>query len=77
MTGGRPYRRALTTDEALAELLEGSGTQFDASCVRAVAEVIERWRVPVDVVQPAVLRPGLGAVRAEPMLVPVPVSRAS
>ena len=77
MTGGRPYRRALTTDEALAELIDGSGTQFDASCVRAIAEVIERWRVPVEVVQPALLRPGLGAVRAERMLVPVPVSRAS
>src|SRR4029079_15352301 len=77
MTGGRPYRRALTTDEALAELIDGSGTQFDASCVRAVAEVIERWRVPVEVVQPALLRPGLGAVPAERILVPVPVSRAS
>ena len=66
----RPTRRSQSSSTV-------DGTQFDASCVRAVAEVIERWRVPVEVVQPALLRPGLGAVPAERILVPVPVSRAS
>jgi diguanylate cyclase (GGDEF)-like protein/putative nucleotidyltransferase with HDIG domain len=76
MTGARPYREALTTERALAELREGAGTQFDASCVRAVAEVVERWRVPLEVVH-STPRPSLAAGRPEPGLVPVAVRRAS
>jgi HD-GYP domain-containing protein (c-di-GMP phosphodiesterase class II) len=39
MTGARPYRVALTPDEALRELAANSGTQFDPGCVRALDEV--------------------------------------
>jgi diguanylate cyclase (GGDEF)-like protein len=39
MTGARPYRVALTPDEALRELAANSGTQFDPSCVRALDDV--------------------------------------
>jgi diguanylate cyclase (GGDEF)-like protein/putative nucleotidyltransferase with HDIG domain len=39
MTGARPYRTALTPDEALRELLDNDGTQFDPECVRALDEV--------------------------------------
>lgn len=35
MTSDRPYRSALSTDEAVAEILAGSGTQFDPVCVEA------------------------------------------
>ncbi|MGI8617373.1 MAG: HD-GYP domain-containing protein [Actinomycetota bacterium] len=35
MTSDRPYRSALSTDEAVAEIIAGSGTQFDPSCVEA------------------------------------------
>jgi two-component system cell cycle response regulator len=35
MTSDRPYRRALSLDEAVRELRSGSGTQFDPTCVRA------------------------------------------
>ena len=38
MTSDRPYRRALSTDEALAELRRQAGTQFDARCVELLAE---------------------------------------
>jgi diguanylate cyclase (GGDEF)-like protein len=45
MTGGRPYREQLTDEQALAELSERSGTQFDPSCVQALAAVVrERAR---------------------------------
>jgi diguanylate cyclase (GGDEF)-like protein len=52
MTGGRPYRDRLTTEEALLELQEHSGTQFDPDCVAALADLLEQSgtkapRVPV------------------------------
>ena len=39
MTGSRPYRQALTPEEALAELGANSGVQFDPVCVRALDEL--------------------------------------
>jgi HD-GYP domain-containing protein (c-di-GMP phosphodiesterase class II) len=41
----RPYRRALSTADALAELRRCSGTQFDRVVVRALCAEIERPRV--------------------------------
>ena len=41
MTGTRPYREQLTNSDALAELRRGVDTQFDASCVEALAEVVD------------------------------------
>ncbi len=35
MTSDRPYRSALSTDEAVAEIRAASGTQFDPRCVEA------------------------------------------
>jgi diguanylate cyclase (GGDEF)-like protein/putative nucleotidyltransferase with HDIG domain len=35
MITDRPYRKALTVEEALAELVDGKGTQFDPRCVDA------------------------------------------
>ena len=35
MTSDRPYRSALSMDEAVAEIRAGSGTQFDPMCVEA------------------------------------------
>lgn len=35
MTSARPYRAALSTDDAVAELLENAGTQFDPDVVHA------------------------------------------
>jgi putative nucleotidyltransferase with HDIG domain len=42
MTSDRPYRPALSSDEAEAELLEGVGTQFDAHVVRAFLDSLKR-----------------------------------
>ena len=42
MTTDRPYREARTPHEALAELRENAGTQFDPTVVEALARVIER-----------------------------------
>jgi diguanylate cyclase (GGDEF)-like protein len=45
MTGGRPYRAQLTHEQALAELSERSGIQFDPACVDALVAVVrERSR---------------------------------
>ena len=40
MTTDRPYRRAMTLDEAVAELLEKSGTQFNPATVTALLGVL-------------------------------------
>jgi putative nucleotidyltransferase with HDIG domain len=42
MTEDRPYRKALSTDEARKELHEGAGTQFDPDCVEAMIRTLER-----------------------------------
>jgi HD-GYP domain-containing protein (c-di-GMP phosphodiesterase class II) len=41
MTSGRPYRRALTAQEALEELRRNAGTQFDRGCVEAFEQHLE------------------------------------
>jgi hypothetical protein len=41
MTTDRPYRGAMTQDEALDELRAGSGTQFDPRVVKALCTLIE------------------------------------
>lgn len=45
MTTDRPYRRGLTVDAAIAELLKGEGTQFDPRCVLAFAELVLRGEI--------------------------------
>jgi len=40
MTTDRPYRRAMTLDEAVAELLEKAGTQFNPAAVEALLRVL-------------------------------------
>jgi len=41
MTSTRPYRRALSYEEALAELRRATATQFDAECVHALCSALE------------------------------------
>jgi diguanylate cyclase (GGDEF)-like protein len=43
MTNDRPYRDALTTERALAELRLHAGTQFDTTVVEAFAAVLTGW----------------------------------
>jgi diguanylate cyclase (GGDEF)-like protein/putative nucleotidyltransferase with HDIG domain len=40
MTAGRPYRAAVSHQEAVAELRRNAGTQFDASVVEAFCDVV-------------------------------------
>ena len=42
MTGGRPYRAALSREEALAELRRCAGGQFDPAVVAVVCGLVER-----------------------------------
>ena len=42
MTSDRPYRNALTRDEACGEILTCSGTQFDPACAQLLVEVVKR-----------------------------------
>ena len=44
MTQDRPYRRALSSAEALEELRRGAGTQFDPSVVEALCDEVEAGR---------------------------------
>jgi hypothetical protein len=43
MTSERPYRSAISTEEALAELRDKAGSQFDPEVVDAFAEMLERY----------------------------------
>jgi len=43
MTSDRPYRRALSTMDALNEILKYSGTQFDPLVVEAFLDIYETW----------------------------------
>jgi two-component system cell cycle response regulator len=44
MTSGRPYSVACTAEDALAELVSCSGTQFDPEVIDAVVHVVSRQR---------------------------------
>src|SRR5690606_23961559 len=53
MLSNRPYRRALTIEQARLELLRCSGTQFDPDIVEAILksnthERVEPSRIPLD-----------------------------
>ena len=43
MTSDRPYRKALSTQEALNEILKYSGEQFDPRVVEAFLDIYETW----------------------------------
>ena len=47
MTTDRPYRKALSREEALAELIAGKGGQFDSDCVDAFAKALEQSDTPL------------------------------
>jgi diguanylate cyclase (GGDEF)-like protein len=40
MTGTRPYREAISVEDAIRELQANAGTQFDVRCVHALVEVV-------------------------------------
>jgi diguanylate cyclase (GGDEF)-like protein len=40
MTGTRPYREAVSVEEAIIELQANAGTQFDSRCVDALVDVV-------------------------------------
>jgi HD-GYP domain-containing protein (c-di-GMP phosphodiesterase class II) len=40
MTSDRPYRRALSTDEVIEEIVAGAGSQFDPSCVEVFVDLV-------------------------------------
>jgi GGDEF domain-containing protein len=42
MTEGRPYRDALSVEEACEELVEGAGSQFDPEIVSLLVEMVRR-----------------------------------
>jgi putative nucleotidyltransferase with HDIG domain len=43
MTSDRPYRKALTTLEAMNEIMRCSGSQFDPIVVEAFLDIYEQW----------------------------------
>ena len=42
MTSDRPYRQAMSSEEAMAELRTNAGTKFDPEIVEAFTRVVER-----------------------------------
>jgi HD-GYP domain-containing protein (c-di-GMP phosphodiesterase class II) len=59
MTTDRPYRRAMTLEEAVSELRDKAGTQFNPAVVDALLQVLE---TPVPGAQNGARRPGIHAV---------------
>ena len=47
MTSDRPYRRALSLAQALAEIERGAGSQFDAQVVECLVRLHHRGRFPL------------------------------
>jgi HD-GYP domain-containing protein (c-di-GMP phosphodiesterase class II) len=43
MTSDRPYRKALSTLDALNEILRCSGSQFDPRVVEAFLDIYDQW----------------------------------
>jgi putative two-component system response regulator len=41
MTSSRPYRQAMTTDQALAEIRAGAGSQFDPALASLFVDMIQ------------------------------------
>jgi putative nucleotidyltransferase with HDIG domain len=60
MTTDRPYRRALPTSVALAELHEHAGAQFDPQVVDALSAVVERSSGSIERADSPVFQPALG-----------------
>jgi diguanylate cyclase (GGDEF)-like protein len=50
MTGTRPYREAISVEEAIVELQANGGTQFDARCVDALVDVVNEAATEDDLV---------------------------
>jgi len=46
MTTDRPYRQAMSSEAAVAELRAGKSTQFDPDIVDATVTIVERYRLP-------------------------------
>ena len=77
MTGPRPYREQMTTEQALEELVARSDTQFDRSCVTALVEVLGAGPAPAQAPAPvATSKRVFSSVRPAPMLLE-PARRAS
>jgi len=45
MTNDRPYRKAVSQSDALAEIEKCAGTQFDPSLVRKFIKVLKNFRL--------------------------------
>ncbi len=51
MTSDRPYRRAMSVERAVGEIVDGAGTQFDPEIVRVFVDLVEEE--PVGLLQAA------------------------
>lgn len=77
LTSTRSYRKAWSTEAAIAELRRCAGTQFDPRMVEALVRAVERegWEVPdlvepvEDACEPCTAQP-VGASEAAPETVP-------
>jgi HD-GYP domain-containing protein (c-di-GMP phosphodiesterase class II) len=57
MTSDRPYRPAMTTEQAIAELIRCSGTQFDKRVVNCAVRMYEAGQFDVHRdIEPSIMR---------------------
>jgi putative nucleotidyltransferase with HDIG domain len=77
MRTDRSYRRALSYEAALAELISCSGTQFDPRVVKALIRVVERDERPVATASEPGALPSYASEPAVSPAVPTPVRAAA
>ncbi len=78
MTGPRPYREQMTTEGALEELFARADSQFDGSCVSALAEVLGASPAEALALAPVPTSKSVFSLgRKVPTMIPEPVRRAS
>ena len=65
MVSDRPYRPALAVGEALRELAQGSGTQFDPRVVSAFLEAFSEQGATAPRLRAVPARPSLEVVREQ------------
>ena len=77
MTTDRPYRKAMRRDEALAEIRDNAGTQFDPTIAEALERVVLNDERYPRLVEGVAASHAVAAALGAPVPLPQPDERAA